>query len=161
MTELAKMLNVNNSSIRTAKSTKRILNGTYYFSNNLEELQEFSKNKHITSFNQENEYLIEYYEYLKTLDNPTINQVAEALNLTRDTLNKRNKKLREMGYTLPFNSHNKIKYVELIDMINHTMVNMTIDDIAIKFNITKKSARKQIHQDSLYKKRYKFNIVYV
>ena len=37
-------------------------------------------------------------------ENPTLLSVANDLKISKDTVCKRNKKLREMGYILPFKS---------------------------------------------------------
>lgn len=160
MTELANKLNLNPGAVRTAKSKHKLYKGKYYFANTLEELQnppEKNKNDHINGVSET--YLIDYYNYLQTLDNPTIEQVAENLGLVRDTINKRNKKLKEMGYKLPFTSY-KINYIELIDIINNTITKTSVKELSEKFSISEHSVRKQIKRTNIYKKQYKFNIVY-
>lgn len=167
MTELAAKLELNIGGARTAKCKGRLYKGKYIFANSVEELEKLESSvakeynsKYDSSINHDDLYL-EYYSYLLTLDNPTIQQVADELGLTKDTINKRNKKLRDLGYTLPIQSKNKIDYIELIDTTNNTIEKVQLQDIANKFSITVDSARSQIKRNSLYKKQYKFNIVYV
>lgn len=67
-----------------------------------------------------------------------------------------------MGYILPQSLlRNKIKHIELIDTVSNNIECLQLQDIAAKFNISIESARKQIKRTNLYKKRYKFNIIYV
>lgn len=168
MTELAVKMDLNLGGIRTAKSKKRLYKGRYLFASSIEEIEELEKlfkkyktfNKYDPTSSNEGLY-IDYYKYLLTLDNPTIAQIADGLGLSKDAINKRNKKLREMGYTLPIRSKNKIDYIELIDTINNTVEKVQLQDISNKFNISIESARKQIKRTSLYKKQYRFNIGYV
>lgn len=160
MTELANKMNLNIGGVRTAKSKHRLYKGKYYFANTIEELNNHpdkNKNDHINGINDD--YLIKYYEYLQTLTNPTIDRIAKELGLSRDTINKRNKKLKELGYKLPFN-YNKIKYIELIDIIEGITLIKSVKELSEFFSITKESVRKQIKRTSIYKKRYKFNVIY-
>ena len=167
MTELSKIINISASIIRDSKCHKRILKETYYLSNSeniLEEYEKFTNSRYSGNNRcgtQNDSYLIEYYNYLINLNKKVkINEVAENLGLNRDTILKRNKKLREMGYTLPFDSHNKISYVEVLNVNTKEISNLTIQEIADKFNISIDSARKQVKRDNIYKKTYKFNIIY-
>lgn len=76
-------------------------------------------------------------------------------------LKKRNKRLRELGYkNLPFNTNKRIKIIEVVDVIAKTTEMLTIEEIAIKFNLTISSARTRIKRPNLYKKRYMFKIIY-
>lgn len=169
MIELASKLSLNVVGVRTAKAKKKLYKGKYIFAPSIEELNELenSINKVYHSeydpTSSKDSFYLEYYNYLLTLDNPSIQQVADNLGLTKDTINKRNKKLKEFGYTLPesLSSRNKIKYIELIDTIDNSIEQVQIQDIADKFSIAVSSVRKQIKREGLYKKRYKFNIVYV
>lgn len=159
LTELSKQLpeNINISSIRTAKSKGRIYQNKYYFANTLEEVQNYPKDRDYK--NQSDDYLIEYYDYLQTTNCSSLEEVAKELGLAKDTINKRNKKLRELGYILPF-SKNKIKHIELIDTINKITTNHSLQELADKFSVTVDTMRKQVKRDSLYKKQYLFNVIY-
>ena len=47
-------------------------------------------------------------ERFKQGDLPSIQKLSEELGVCRDTLNKRNKKLKELGYELPWKSNKNI-----------------------------------------------------
>lgn len=108
--DLANKLNVNKNSIKNSKSKKKIYKNLYYFASSIEELENINKIENNSKYdptNNDKEYLIEYYNYIISLENPTLLSVANELNLSKDTIAKRNKKLREMGYELPFKSKRK------------------------------------------------------
>ena len=104
--DLANKLNVNKGSIKNSKSKKKIYKNLYYFASSIEELKNIKEveNNHKYNPTDNKDYLIEYYNYIISLENPTLLSVASDLKISKDTVCKRNKKLREMGYTLPFKS---------------------------------------------------------
>lgn len=168
MSELSSKLGLNVVTVRASKCKRKLYKGKYLFANSLEELSEIESNIKTQKYNSKydstcnhNDLYLEYYNYISTLNNPTIKQISENLGLTEEAIKKRNKKLRDLGYTLPIESKNKINYIEMIDTINNSIEKVQLQDIANKFSITIESARRQIKRTSLYKKQYKFNIVYV
>lgn len=172
LNEFSKILNIPYGTIKNAKCGNYVTNSKYFISNNKNiklEYESILKNENISIFNnsgvQNTNYLIEYYNYLISLNKiVSINEIAKNLQLSKDTINKRNKKLKEMGYTLPINSHNKIKEIKLINTISKEESIETIKSLSDKFKIKENSVRDQIKycekNNSLYKKTYKFIISY-
>ena len=153
----ATALNLNAEGVRNAKTHKRWYLGRYYFSTDPNAHLEKQPSKYTDS----SMYLEEYYNYLKQFDVVSIKQVSSDLGITEDTVKKRNQKLRNLGYTdLPFKSHNKIKYVEVTNILNNTTTNYTIKDLATLLGLSEKAVRKQINRPNVYKKTYLFNVVY-
>lgn len=153
----ATALNLNAEGVRNAKTHERWYLGRYYFSTDPNAHLEKQPSKYTDS----SMYLEEYYNYLKQFDVVSIKQVSADLGITEDTVKKRNQKLRNLGYTdLPFKSHNKIKYVEVTNILNNTTTNYTIKDLATLLGLSEKAVRKQINRPNVYKKTYLFNVVY-
>lgn len=166
LTEAAEKLNVNASGLRAAKSKHRLYLGRYFSEISKELIQQYLKekeenNKYNSKDKVEKDYLIEYYNYLKQFDSVSVDQVCKDLNLDKNTIMKRNQKLRKLGYVdLPFNSHRIIKSVKLIDILNSTESYHTIEELSVKFGIKTSAVRSQIKRSNLYKKQYLFEIIY-
>ena len=162
LSELSKILNIKESSVRSSKCHKRILYNTYYFSNSediIEEFNEFKRGRKIVI--QDESYLIDYYNYLIGLNRTvSINEIAESLNLSKEAISKRNRKLRDMGYKLPINSHAKIAYVEVLNVNTKELEKLSIAEIALKFGISTTTARKYAKADTIYKETYSFKVIY-
>lgn len=151
----ATALNLNAEGVRNAKIHERWYLGRYYFSTDPN--AHLEKHPNINS----SEYLEEYYNYLKQFDVVSIKQVSVDLGITEEAVKKRNQKLRNLGYNdLPFKSHNKIKYVEVTNILNNTTTNYTIKDLATLLGLNEKAVRKQINRPNVYKKTYLFNVIY-
>lgn len=166
LTEAAEKLNLNCGGLRAAKSKHRLYQGRYFSEISKELIQQYLKEKEETNkYNSKskvnNDYLIEYYNYLKQFDSISIEEVCEDLNLGKDAVMKRNQKLRKLGYTdLPFNSHKVIKSIKLIDTINLTESYYTLEELSEKLGIKVSAVRKLIHRPNLYKKQYLLEIIY-
>lgn len=169
--ELSKIINISHHAIRNAKCYKTLLHKKFFISGNKNIISEFEELKNLNNYKEYNiynssgvhdlEYLFAYYEYLLSFDrNVEINEIASYLHLTRDTILKRNKRLRDLGYELPINSHNKIKYIEVHNIHSNEILNLSLQEIADMFGITKDSARKQVKRDNIYKKCYYFKVIY-
>lgn len=154
--EAAKYFNIKPNSLRTAKCSHRWYLSKYYASNSKEEIEsELSKGIPQNS----SDYLIDYYNYLQQFTNISIEKICKDLQLDRSTIAFRNKKLKELGYTnLPFKSKPKIISIDLIDTINNTVTNYTLENLSQFFNISIDSMRNQLRRKSLYKKRYIFKV---
>ena len=155
MVELSKKLNFNIVAARNAKSKHRIYKNKYYFASSLEEIEKvnFNKKEYYTKYNPtdtSNKYLIDYYNFLITVENPTIEKLAKLLNVTKDTINKRHKKLKELGYTLPID-RKRIKGVIIENIKTKEIKNLSIKEGAKFFNIKESSLIKQSRRDSLYR----------
>lgn len=171
MAELALKLKLNIISVRTAKCKKRLYKGKYIFANTLEEINEIEQNIKIENYSSRydptishDDLYIEYYEYIMTLDNPTIPQVAANLGLSIDTINKRNKKLRNLGYKLPFKTKRKISKITITNVLTNDIISVDLKSMAEKFGISEDSARDQIkyceNHGNLYKRTYKLEAQY-
>lgn len=159
MKEAAINLNVNADSIRNSKKYNRWYLGRYLFGEDKELLKEKILTVEINVPTEQ--YLEEYYNYLKQFNVISIKQVSEDLGITEEAVKKRNQKLRNLGYTdLPFKSHNKIKYIEVTNIIDNIVTNYTIKELSILLNIEESSVRKQIKRHNVYKNKYKFNTIY-
>lgn len=93
MSELASKLELNIEGVRTAKYKKRLYKGKYIFATSLEELKELEEklisktsNSKYDPTTEHNDLYLDYYNYLLTLDNPTIQQIADNLGLSTDTI---------------------------------------------------------------------------
>lgn len=166
LTEAAEKLNLNAGGLRAAKSKHRLYQGRYFSEISKELIQQYLKEKEETNkYNGKskvnNDYLIEYYNYLKQFDSISVEEVCEDLNIGKDAIMKRNQKLRKLGYTdLPFNSHKSIKSIKLIDTINLTESYYTLEELSEKLGIKISAVRSQIQRTNLYKNQYLFEIIY-
>lgn len=161
MPELAKTLNVSYDTVRKAKSQKKLINKLYYISTNENILEEYESTTvgNITPKNTSN--LIDYYNHIISLNKiVSIKELTEIFNVTRDTILKRNRKLREMGYELPIDSHNKIDHIEIRSIKTGEVIKASILEVAQMFGISERAARKQVARTNLYRKEYYFTIVY-
>lgn len=163
LTEASEKLNLNVGGLRTAKSKHRLYLNRYFSEVSKELIQQYLNARKETTVNSSNsnDYLLEYYNYLKQFESISITQVSQDLNIGEEAVKKRNQKLRKLGYTdLPFNSRPSIKAVKLIDTINNTESYHTIEDLSEMFGIKVSAVRKQIQRTNLYKKQYLFEIIY-
>lgn len=166
LTEAAEKLNLNRGGLRAAKSNHRLYQGRYFSEISKELIQQYLKEKEKTNkYNSKSkvntDYLIEYYNYLKQFDSISIEEVCKDLNLGKDAIKKRNKKLKALGYTdLPFDTHKKIKHIKLIDTINNSISFYSVEELSEKFKIKASAVRKLIHRPNLYKKQYLLEIIY-
>lgn len=161
--ELSNVLNLQYDTVKRAKIYKKILNNTYYISDNENILEEFEKEtnlENITSRNTE-KLLLDYYNSITSLNRIlSIKEICELLNISKETVIKRNRKLRELGYKLPIKSRNKIDHIEIRSIKNNEVIKTSIDGVADMFGISKESAKKQVRNENIYRKEYYFTIVY-
>lgn len=159
MVEAGNVLNINTESIRSAKKYNRWYLGRYLFNEDKNALKEKIITTEVHVYSED--YLEDYYNYLKQFDSISIKQVSEDLGITEEAVKKRNQKLKALGYTdLPFKSHNKIKYIEVTNTIDNTVTNYTIKELSVLLNIGEDSVRKQVKRPNIYKNKYKFNTIY-
>ena len=93
------------------------------------------------------------------MESPTIDKIAESLGLSRDTVCKRNVKLKRLGYKLP-NSNNKIKGIAVTNVALNEVFEMSVQECAKKFNVKEGSIIKQARRDSIYKKEFRLELIY-
>ena len=162
MTLLSEKLGFNAAAVRNAKSKNRIYRGKYYFSNTLEELENIQEIKiNNSKYNSKGSinYLIEYYNIILQMGTPTISEISQALSISKDTVCKRNAKLKTLGYKLP-NSNGKIKGILITNMELNESYEMTVEECAMKFNVKETSIIKQARRNSIYKKNFKLELIY-
>lgn len=167
MVELSAKMEFNVVAARTAKSKKRIYNGKYYFANTLEEVQNVEindiykarLNNKYNPYNENNQYLVDYYNFLITVENPTIEKLSYLLNLSKDTISKRHRKLKDLGYKLPIDKK-RIKSILIENIKTNEKLELSLEESTKFFNIKEKSLIKQARRDGVYKKCYILKLVY-
>lgn len=96
----------------------------------------------------------------------TMNQkiIAQELNVTKDTLYKRNQKLKTLGFDIIWEKSPKIHSIQVVDEINKLTYESSISELSKKFNISEKQVRNTIkrseEQKTPYRKQYRFKIIY-
>ena len=98
-----------------------------------------------------------YYEFLCSLPKgTTLKQIAKLCGVSKPTVDKRNQKLRKLGYQLPcIASHKPIQNIKVTNIETQEVIIMGISQFAKNFNLKISSARKQVQHTNLYKKKYK------
>lgn len=155
MAILSEQLGVNMYAAKNSKSKKKVYLNRYYFASTLEEIENLPEDVKNTS----DDYLMDYYKYLISLENPTITNIAKELGLSRDTINKRHAKLKRMGYSLPTDK-GKIKGILVKDLETNCEELLEIKDCAEKFGVSDKSIIRQARRGGMYKKHYNITLVY-
>ena len=155
MAILSEQLDVNMYAAKNSKSKKKVYLNRYYFASTLEEIENLPEDIKNTS----DDYLMDYYKYLISLENPTITNIAKELGLSRDTINKRHAKLKRMGYSLPTDK-GRIKGILVKDIETNSEELLSVTDCAKKFGISDKSIIRQARRGGMYKKHYNITLVY-
>ena len=157
---------ISGDQVRSSKSHRRLFRGEFIFYRTDEEKEEslqkihnirtvsHSSNKTGSHFSKVD--YDQYYQFLISHKDLNQKQISELLEITVEAVKKRNQKLRELGYNLPTT---RIKEVIVYDTIDNTHYTTTVKELSEKFGITDKSMRRVLHQNNLYKKRYKFDII--
>ena len=142
-------------SAKNAKAKKRPYLNRYYFASSLDEFENLPED----IIGTPDDYLMDYYKYIMSLDNPTITNIAKELGLSRDTINKRHAKLKRMGYSLPTDK-GRIKGILVKDIEMNSEELLSVIDCAKKFGISDKSIIRQARRGGIYKKHYSITLVY-
>ena len=142
-------------SAKNAKAKKRPYLNRYYFASSLDEFENLPED----IIGTPDDYLMDYYKYIMSLDNPTITNIAKELGLSRDTINKRHAKLKRMGYSLPTDK-GRIKGILVKDIEMNSEELLSVADCAKKFGISDKSIVRQARRGGIYKKHYSITLVY-
>lgn len=164
--EASEVLNINGDCIRGALCYKRLVNNTYLFYKNESDLQELLEFKQNVINNSNPDYLKIYYENIwnmyKSNNLPKMQEYAKQINLALETLKKRNKKLKELGYDNPW-SKIQIINIHVKDLQSDFNKIMTVDECMDYFDTSRDSIiRVRTRNNSIYHKRYQFifNIKY-
>lgn len=143
-------------------------NETYYLRRYLLARSEDQLQKRINTLKNSNNYLEHYYKYMcdRFYLGKTMNQkiIAQELNVTKDTLCKRNQKLKTLGFDIIWEKSPKIHSIQVVDEINKLTYESSISELSKKFNISEKQVRNTIRrseeQKTPYRKQYRFKIIY-